>query len=147
MTSRKRVLGIVVILTLIILLGGILALRGGIGNRKPIGESQLIQFESTSAPDDAVRRFLDPDFVLIKDVASLPVPILKVYTEVGGSRPVLANPGQRFEATDVVRDQSLPRKRLIFAGVSGSRCFAIMSRVDLVFHPALRSSGFRLRTR
>ena len=36
---------------------------------------------------------------------------------------MMANPGQRFEATDVIRDESLPRKRLIFAGISGNKCF------------------------
>ncbi len=123
MESRNRVVGIVVLLTLMISLGGLLALRAGIGNRKPLGEGQLIQFESTSTPDDTVRHFLDGDFELIKNVASLPRPILKAFTEVGGSRPVLANPGKRFEATDFIVDSSLPRKRLIFAGVSGSKCF------------------------
>jgi hypothetical protein len=123
MESRNRVVGIVVLLTLMSLLGGLLALRGGIGNRKPLGEGQLIHFESTSTPEDTVRQFLDGDFALIKNVESLPRPILKAYTEVGGSRPVLANPGKRFEATDFIVDNSLPRKRLIFAGVSGSRCF------------------------
>jgi hypothetical protein len=109
MESRNRVVGIVVLLTLMSLLGGLLALRGGIGNRKPLGEGQLIHFESTSTPEDTVRQFLDGDFALIKNVESLPRPILKAYTEVGGSRPVLANPGKRFEATDFIVDNSLPR--------------------------------------
>ena len=110
-------------LALIMIFGGILAVRARVGNRKPLGESQLIQFEGTSVPDDRVRRFLDGDFALIKNVVSLPTPILKAYTEVGGSRPVLADPGKRFEATDFIVDNSLPRKRLILAGVSGSKCF------------------------
>src|SRR5438876_12438783 len=63
------------------------------------------------------------NFAIIKDVQALPASILKACTEIGGSRHVLANPGHRFEATDVIRDESLPRKRMIFAGVSGNRWF------------------------
>jgi hypothetical protein len=121
--SRNRTVGIVVLLTVASSLGGLLALRAGIAKRKPLGEGQLIHFESTSTLDDTVRQFLDGDFTVIKNVESLPRPILRAYTEVGGSRPVLANPGKRFEATDFIVDNSLPRKRLIFAGASGSRCF------------------------
>jgi hypothetical protein len=35
----------------------------------------------------------------------------------------MANPGQRFNATDFIYDSSVPRKRLIFAGVSQDKCF------------------------
>src|SRR5260370_3153799 len=59
----------------------------------------------------------------ILSLSKIPRPVLRVFTEVGGSRPVMANPGKRFEATDFIVDSSIPRKRLIFAGVSGDRCF------------------------
>jgi hypothetical protein len=35
----------------------------------------------------------------------------------------LANPGQKYQVTDVVVDRSLPRRRLIFAGVQGDEWF------------------------
>jgi hypothetical protein len=35
----------------------------------------------------------------------------------------MANPDQKFEATDVIQDASVPRKRLIFAGVADNKCF------------------------
>jgi hypothetical protein len=35
----------------------------------------------------------------------------------------MADPGERFEATDVITDPNLPRRRLIFAGVSQDRAF------------------------
>ncbi len=90
---------------------------------KPLGEAPPIQYQSTSAPDAAVRRFLDGDFEIIKDVNAFPKPILQAFTELGGSRPVMANPGKKFEATDFIIDASIPRERLIFAGISGDKCF------------------------
>ena len=36
---------------------------------------------------------------------------------------MMADPGKDFRATDVIYDSSLPSKRLIFAGVSGDKCF------------------------
>jgi hypothetical protein len=35
----------------------------------------------------------------------------------------MADPGKRFEATDVVTDPALPRRRLVFAGVAQDRAF------------------------
>ena len=67
--------------------------------------------------------FLQGEFTIIKDVKSLPSPVLKAFTEIGGSRPVMANPSQKFEVGDVIFDASVPQKRLLFAGVSGDRCF------------------------
>jgi hypothetical protein len=121
--TRKSALGIVCLLLLVMLGAGILASHPWRDSTEPLGESPLITYESTSAPDPTVRQFLEGDFALIRDVKSLPRPVRQAFTEAGGSRLVLADPGQRFEATDVIRDTSLPRKRLIFAGVSGNKCF------------------------
>ena len=121
--TRNSVLGFVCLLVLVMLGAGILALHPWRGRTEPLGESPLITYESTSTPDPTVRQFLEGDFELIKDVKFLPRPVQQAFTETGGSRLVLVNPGQRFEATDVIRDTSLPRKRLIFAGVSGNKCF------------------------
>jgi hypothetical protein len=85
-------------------------------------------FQSTSAPDAAVRQFLDGNFVIIKNVNAFPKPVLQAFTEVGGSRPVMANPGKKFEVTDVIWDASLPRERLIFAGTLGDKCFVHYER-------------------
>ena len=35
----------------------------------------------------------------------------------------MANPGKHFIEGDVIYDSSVPRERLIFAGVSGEKCF------------------------
>jgi hypothetical protein len=121
--TKKRVVASVLIVLIALLVGGVFLLRGGMPRRKPLGEAALIQFQQTAKPDENVKAFLSEDFEIIKGVAALPEPIRKLYTEAGGSRFVLADPGQKFEATDVISDPSLPRKRLIFAGVTGEHCF------------------------
>ena len=49
--------------------------------------------------------------------------MLQTFTEEGGPRLLMANPGQKFEETDVILDATVPRERLIFAGVAGDRSF------------------------
>jgi len=94
----------------------------------PLGEGPRTQFPAIEFSESAWRHFLDDDFKIITDVRALPAPILQIYTEKGGSRLMLANPGQKFEVTDVIRDASMPRERLIFAGVAGDKCFVHYER-------------------
>jgi hypothetical protein len=124
-TRRKLTVGIACVSTLLILSAGFAIARHV---KTPLGYAPPIQFQSTSAPDAAVRQFLDSDFVIIKDVNALPGPVLKAFTEIDGARPVMANPGKKFEVTDVIIDASVPRERLIFAGVSGDKCFVHYER-------------------
>jgi hypothetical protein len=67
--------------------------------------------------------FLQGDFTVVKNLRDLPRPVLRAFTEEGGSRLVIVNPGKEFLETDVVYDSSLPNRRLIFAGVSKNKCF------------------------
>jgi hypothetical protein len=89
----------------------------------PLGEAPSIEYPSEKIGESATRQFLEGSFTLIHDVRNLPPPVLRGFTEVGGSRLVIANPGEDFRATDVIYDSSLPSKRLIFAGASGEKCF------------------------
>lgn len=79
-------------------------------------------------PPLARQQFLEGDFKIIRDVKELPQPVLQAFTEQGGSRLLMANPGKRFLATDVISDSNLPRKRLIFAGVLDDKCFVHYER-------------------
>ena len=90
---------------------------------KPLGQGPLIQYPTGSASQATAQLFLDGTFSLITDARNLPGPVLRAFTEQGGSRLVIANPGKRFTATDAVEDATLPSKRLIFAGVAGEKCF------------------------
>jgi len=90
---------------------------------KSLGEGPRIEYPSGEMSQSAREQFLQGDFSLIKDVRALPAPVLQAFTEQGGSRLTMANPGKDFQATDVVFFNSLPWRRLIFAGVSGDKCF------------------------
>ena len=91
--------------------------------RKPLGEAPPLDFSSSSLPESERQHFLDGNFTIIKDIRALPGPVLEAFTEQGGSRPVIANPGGNFVVGDVIYDSSVPRKRLLFAGVRGEECF------------------------
>ena len=91
----------------------------------PLGESPLIEFPSAPMSQLEVQRFLEGDIRLIKDMKALPEPVIKAFTETGGSRLTIANPGKTFEATDVISDETFPQKRLLFAGLSGDKCFML----------------------
>jgi hypothetical protein len=89
----------------------------------PPGEPPLIKFASANMSSVARQTFLTADYRIVQKVADLPVGIRKLYTLKGGSRVAIADPGERFEATDVITDPDLPRRRLIFAGVAQDRAF------------------------
>ena len=89
----------------------------------PLAAGPQIDFPQTRRPREELRQFLSGNFVMIDRVQSLPQTVRNAFTEVGGIRSTMANPGERFEATDVILTPGTPRRRLIFAGVYGDRCF------------------------
>ena len=93
------------------------------GKSPALGEGPQIEYPSGEMSQSAREQFLQGDFSLTKDVRALPAPVLRAFTEQGGSRLTMANPGKDFQATDFIVDNALPSKRLIFAGVSGDKCF------------------------
>jgi hypothetical protein len=109
------------LVAVLVLIVGIKIVQIWAGNASPLGEAMPIDFPSIPSLD--IRQFLERDFEIIRRVEALPRPVLAAFTEQGGSRIVMANPGKNFEVTDVIYDASVPHKRLIFAGVSGNRCF------------------------
>jgi hypothetical protein len=89
----------------------------------PPGEPRPIKFASPNMTSVERREFLTADYRIVQKVADLPAGIRRLYTVKGGSRVAIADPGERFEATDVITDQDLPRRRLIFAGVAQASAF------------------------
>jgi len=69
------------------------------------------------------RAFLAGDYKILRRVSDLPGGIQRLYSVKGESRIAMADPGKRFEATDVITDPTLPRRRLVFAGVAQDRAF------------------------
>jgi hypothetical protein len=73
---------------------------------------------------DADRKhFLDGEFQIIKDTKDFPAPVAKVFCQSGDMRSCMANPGEPFNATDVISDLHVPRRRLILGGALGDKYF------------------------
>jgi hypothetical protein len=89
----------------------------------PPGEPAVTEFPAPKMSSAERQAFLTADYKIIEKVADLPSGIRKLYTVKGGSRIAIADPGERFEATDVITDLNLPRRRLMFAGVAHDRAF------------------------
>jgi hypothetical protein len=49
----------------------------------------------------------------------------------------LAEPGGKFEATDVITNERLPRQRLIFAGLSQKYCIVHYERGGIALSPVV----------
>jgi hypothetical protein len=89
----------------------------------PPGEPAPIKFMAPNMSSQERQTFLAADYEILQTVSDLPAGIRRLYTVKGGSHIAMANPGERFEATDHITDPALPRRRLIFAGVSQDRAF------------------------
>src|SRR5258708_8362890 len=114
---------------LVRLVGAFLVVTAGLAlaqnkqDRKPLGEAPTLIFSAPKMTQLARKQLLDSNFTIVRDVQHLPRPVFEKFTEQNGSRPIIANPGENFIVGDVIYDSSVPRERLIFAGVSGERCF------------------------
>jgi hypothetical protein len=78
----------------------------------PHAENEFLEPDMNEA---ALRTFLAGEFVIVRKVADLPIGMRSLYP--------MADPGERFEATDVIMDSTLPKRRLVFAGVSQNHAF------------------------
>lgn len=66
------------------------------------------------------------DFTIIKDTEAIPANVKQSFAEITREPSfALANPGQEYQATDVVNPKKprLPWRRLIFAGRCGDKWF------------------------
>lgn len=89
----------------------------------PPWEPAPIKFATPNMSSVERGEFLNADYRIVRKVADLPAGIRKLYTPKGKSRVAIADPGEKFEATDVITDPELPTRRLIFAGVAQDRAF------------------------
>ena len=115
---RKSVIAIALLVLI-----GFLVFHFGRIPRTPLGDGPLVIFHDSELSTSLRQHFLEGNFTVINKVKALPRPVLQAFTEQGGLRFLLADPGKKFEATDAVDDSSVSRKRLIFAGVLDDRCF------------------------
>jgi hypothetical protein len=121
--SRRLAIAIVVACSLLFALARTGVLRYWAQASQALGEGPRIEFSLAGISQAERKQFLDGDFTIVKDVKALPRPVINAFTEKGSSRLLMANPGKRFEVGDVIVDSSLPRERLIFAGVLNAKCF------------------------
>jgi hypothetical protein len=91
-------------------------------NTLPLGDATTIEFPR-NVPQSAKGQLLTGDFKIITTVNGLSPSVQKTFQEKGGSRMILANPGEGFNPSDVISDPTVPQRRLIFAGVSGDKNF------------------------
>jgi hypothetical protein len=120
---RRWIVGAVLALAAVVMVPAFVAVRFFGWLSRPLGESPRLTFASSSLSDQEKLDFLNGEFQTINDVRKLPKTVVHAFTEEGGSRFTIVNPGAQFQATDVVIDASLPNKRLVFAGVTNGKCF------------------------
>jgi hypothetical protein len=70
----------------------------------------------------------------VRRVSDLPEAIQKLYTMRDGSRSAIADPEEKYEATDLISDLHMPRRHLRFAGVAKERAFACYDHGGIGHH-------------
>jgi hypothetical protein len=77
------------------------------------------QFHTRLSPAQR-EHVLDGQFNEVTKTEAMPVNVRRAFAKITGEPSfALSNPGQKYQATDVVVDRDLPRRRLVFAGVRG----------------------------
>jgi len=67
---------------------------------------------------------LDGPFRTIATTEAMPATVKQAFTEIAGEHSfALANPGEKYQVTDVVSEAELPFRRLVFAGANGDEWF------------------------
>jgi len=67
---------------------------------------------------------VDGPFVIVTTTEAMPVRVKQAFSEITGEHSfALANPGRKYQATDLVVERGLPFRRLVFAGVKGNEWF------------------------
>ncbi len=78
---------------------------------------------------------LDGDFTIEYKVERLPGSLKSAFARLAKQPEFkMANPGEKFEATDDISDPGLPNRRLIFAGVSKNRYFIHYEHGGIGYH-------------
>ena len=87
--------------------------------------------EHRAAPSTS-EHLLDGQFKVVSKTDGIPIDIKQAFSKVTREAPfAMADPGKKFQVTDVVHDRSLPRRRLVFAGFQGDTWFVHYERGGL----------------
>jgi hypothetical protein len=72
---------------------------------------------------------LDRQFRVISKTEDIPANVKQAFSKITRQPSfVMANPGQKFQATDFVLDRTLPWRRLVFSGVQDNNWFVHYER-------------------
>jgi hypothetical protein len=67
---------------------------------------------------------LDGQFTVVASTQTMPASLKHAFAVITGQQQfALADPGQKYQVTDVVYEPGLPFRRLVFAGLSGDKWF------------------------
>lgn len=70
------------------------------------------------------QHLLDGPFTKVTKIEAMPASVKQAFARITGEPAfALANPGEKFQVTDVIIDRSLPHRRLVFAGVRDDEWF------------------------
>jgi hypothetical protein len=90
-------------------------------DEQPSG-SYVPVFHTLSPAEKA--HILDREFSIEKGVDRLPDSLKSAFARLAGEPDFkMANPGEKYQETDVISEQGLPFRRLLFAGISNDRYF------------------------
>jgi hypothetical protein len=79
------------------------------------------RFHKTLSKEEQ-QHVLDGEFKVVTSTELMPPRIKQAFTEVAClPQFALANPGEKYQVTDVIDEPGLPFRRLVFAGVSGNK--------------------------
>ncbi len=95
--------------------------------QRPLDPPPRLEFPKAVSQSARTALFAQ-DFRIIANANQLPSSVRRQFQEQGGTRLLIANPGETFSATDFITDASLPRERLIFAGSSENTSFVFYER-------------------
>jgi hypothetical protein len=121
--SRKLIAAMTFLSGALLVIGAFEAFHYQSPVSRPLGEAPRIEFQPAKFSESEKQHFLDGNFKIVKDVRALPIPVLQTFIEQGGTRLLIANPGEKYDATDIISGPSVPRKQLIIAGVKDGKCF------------------------
>jgi hypothetical protein len=98
------------------------------GPVQPTSAELAYKFHTTLSASEK-QHVLDGDFALITSTEELPQSIKNAFATITGIKPfALADPGRKYQMTDVVDEPGLPQRRLIFAGSCKNRWFIYYER-------------------
>jgi len=93
------------------------------GSADPTAKDLASEFH-TVLPNSEKQHLLDGDFKVITNTAELPPFIRNAFATITGDRPfALADPGTKYQRTDVIYEQGLAHRRLVLGGVRKNRWF------------------------